>query len=210
MNYQTFWQQFHGWPLFSTQDIKKKFPDFDFRRLVEWQQKDYLQKIVNRWYRFTDAPTVIDESYQWYVANRIYQPSYVSLESALSYYGLIPEAVYRVTSVSSLKTQHYETPVGTFDYRHLKPSLLFGYRLLSYQEFRIRMAEPEKTLLDYLYLRPELNEPDDFTALRINQIALAECVDLEKLYRYLSLFNQKALMRRVETFLMLLYHAEPS
>ena len=210
MNYQTFWQQFHGWPLFSTQDIKKKFPDFDFRRLVEWQQKDYLQKIVNRWYRFTNAPTVIDESYQWYVANRIYQPSYVSLESALSYYGLIPEAVYRVTSVSSLKTQHYETPVGTFDYRHLKPSLLFGYRLLSYQEFRIRMAEPEKTLLDYLYLRPELNEPDDFTALRINQIALAECVDLEKLYRYLSLFNQKALMRRVETFLMLLYHAEPS
>ena len=210
MNYQTFWQQFHGWPLFSTQDIKKKFPDFDFRRLVEWQQKGYLQKIVNRWYRFTNAPTVIDESYQWYVANRIYQPSYVSLESALSYYGLIPEAVYRVTSVSSLKTQHYETPVGTFDYRHLKPSLLFGYRLLSYQEFRIRMAEPEKTLLDYLYLRPELNDPDDFTALRINQIALAECVDLEKLYRYLSLFNQKALMRRVETFLMLLYHAEPS
>ncbi|WKN44898.1 type IV toxin-antitoxin system AbiEi family antitoxin domain-containing protein [Tunicatimonas pelagia] len=210
MKYITFQQQFQHWPLFSTQDIKKAFPDFDFRRLVEWQQKGYLQKIVNRWYRFSDPQNTLDESYRWYVANRIYQPSYVSLESALSYYGLIPEAVYRITSVSSLKTQHYETPVDTFDYRHLKPSLLFGYRLLSWQEFRIRMAEPEKMILDFLYLRSELREPDDFTALRINQAALAELIDPEKLHRYLLLFGQKKLAERVETFLDLLYHAEPS
>lgn len=208
MNYIIFHQHFQQWPVFSTQDIRKAFPDFDARRLVEWQQKGYLQKVVNRWYRFATPP--IDEFYLQYVANRIYQPSYVSMESALSFYGLIPEAVYQITSVSSRKTHRFETSVGIFNYRHLKPSLLFGYRLLPWQDLHVRMAEPEKLVLDYLYLRPELSIPTDFAALRLNGPVLAELINPEKLYRYLVLFDQKSLRRRTETFLTLLPHAELS
>ncbi len=206
MNYIDFYHRLRHRPTFSTQDIRKAFPTFDTRRLVEWQQKGYMQKIVNRWYRFTDQ--AIDESYLWYVANKIYQPSYISMESALSYYGLIPEAVYKFTSVSSLKTQNFETSLGIFDYRHLKPSLLFGYRLVHWKDFRIRMAEPEKLMLDYLYLRPALSEIADFEALRINMVLLRQLLDQEKLNRYLSLFNQRTLYQRTNTFLKLLNHAE--
>ena len=208
MNYIVFHQRFQHWPVFSTQDIRKAFPDFDVRRLVEWQQKGYLKRVVNRWYCFAARP--IDEFCLQYVANRIYQPSYVSMESALSFYGLIPEAVYQIISVSSRKTNRFETSVGIFNYRHLKPSLLFGYRLVPWQDFHIRMAQPEKLILDYLYLRPELAEPADFAALRINGEVLTELLDQEKLYRYLKLFNQKALQRRTETFLKLSDHAKLS
>lgn len=207
MNYYFFYQRFIHLPLFSVHDIRKTFPDFDTRRLVEWQQKGYVQKIVNRWYRFADQP--VDELYLWYVSNRIYQPSYVSMESALSFYGLIPEAVCTLTSVSSLKTQRFETPLGVFAYHHIKPSLIFGYRLIAWKSFQIRMAEPEKLMLDYLYLHPKLTDLEDFIALRINTGVLAEILDVRKIHRYLILFNQKSLSRRTHNFLKLLKHAEP-
>ena len=89
--------------LFSTTDIRKAFPSFDARRLVEWQHKGYIHKIINRWYKFSDVPT--EERLMLWTANRIYHPSYVSMETALSYYGLIPEAVYTITAVSTLKTK---------------------------------------------------------------------------------------------------------
>ena len=57
MNYQKFKSTWSPFPVFSVQEAKKLFPSFDTRRLVEWQEKKYIQKLRNRFYTFTDVKT---------------------------------------------------------------------------------------------------------------------------------------------------------
>lgn len=199
MNYLTILQYFGPQGLFSTQEIHKRFPRFDDRRLVEWQKKDYIQRVANRWYLFNKIPR--DEPLLWWTANRIYQPSYLSLETALSYYGLIPEGVYALTSVSSRKTKTLNTAIGSFTYRHLKPNRYFGYQVLrptgSTTDRPVLMAYLEKALLDYLYLNTHLNSIDDFAALRLNATLLRNQLDHQRLRTYLNLFGVRQLTRRI-------------
>jgi len=68
------------------------------------------------------------------------------------------------------------------------------------------MAEPEKLILDYLYLNTSLTTPDDFESLRINEVEIHNLVNIEKLNEYLSLFENKALEKRVRVFLNLMEH----
>jgi predicted transcriptional regulator of viral defense system len=199
MNFIRFKESLHRFKIFSLTDIKKIFSTFDSRRLVEWQEKGYIKKVINRWYIFTDVP--IEEDLLFWAANRIYQPSYISMETALSYYGLIPEAVYTTASVSTLKTNSFDTPLGTFVYRHVKPALYFGYRIVQWQRFPIKMAEPEKVIIDYLYLNPYLNRNEDWQGLRLNQETMHNVVDVKKLQEYLSIIQAKALDKRVSHFL---------
>ncbi len=102
-------------------------------------------------------------------SNRIYAPSYVSLQWALSYYHLIPEGVFSITAATSLKTRHFKTPIGVFSYKHVKPSLLFGYRLIEFEGMAYRLAEPEKAILDYLYSNPSVRTQQDIDSLRLNR-----------------------------------------
>lgn len=189
-----------GWlKLFSLTDIRKVFPSFDSRRLVEWQNKGYIKKVINRWYIFADIP--IEERFFFWASNRIYHPSYISMETAFSYYDLIPEAVYMTTAVSTLKTKSFDTSLGTFSYRHVKPTLFFGYRLLDWKGFPVKMAEPEKLILDYLYLNPQLNRREDWQGLRLHQTTLHELINVPRLEEYLTLFRTKTLDKRVSQFL---------
>ena len=71
------------------------------------------------------------------LANRIYQPSYISRESALAHYLVIPESVLGVTSVSSRKTRQFETQWGRLTYRSIKPGLMFGYRVVEKREDQV-------------------------------------------------------------------------
>jgi len=89
----------------------------------------------------------------FYLANRIVFPSYVSMESALSYYGLIPEAVYTTVSITTKKTNRFNNEVGNFVYHHIKNKLFRGYKKLEVNEFSVNIACPEKSVLDYLYLK---------------------------------------------------------
>jgi predicted transcriptional regulator of viral defense system len=180
--------------VFSTQDIRKWAPGFDNRRLVEWQQKGYIHRIINRWYTFARPVSPED---LLIISNRIYSPSYVSLQWALSHYRLIPEGVYTVTAITSLKTQDFTTTVGTFSYKHVKPSLMFGYRLITFQDLTYKLAEPEKLVLDYLYLNASINSPEDFAGLRLNISGLKSLLDMRKLRNYLALFKNSALETRV-------------
>ena len=88
------------------------------------------------------------------LAGSIYGPSYISFEYAMGYYGMIPEAVYVVTSATfeKKKKKKYETAFGTFTYRDV-PSEAFplGIRLLREGDYFYRIAEPEKALCDKLY-----------------------------------------------------------
>ena len=199
MRFIDFKAHFGIFRVFSVADIRKWDPGFDTRRLVEWQQKNYILKIVNRWYMFSDI--VPDENFLFLAANRIYSPSYVSFESALTYYRLIPEGVYTITSATTLKTQQWTTPIGTFAYRHMKPSLMFGYRLININGQQFKIAEPEKLILDFLYLNTNLQNAEDLEALRINREELEALVRIKRLMETLAIFKNKKLDKRVDMFL---------
>ena len=86
------------------------------------------------------------------IANILYGPSYVSLDFALSYYGLIPEAVYEITSVTTGRAKTYDTPVGRFSYEHasLKSYPLGIASVANESGHFFLMATPEKALCDKL------------------------------------------------------------
>ena len=88
------------------------------------------------------------------VANVLYEgPSYVSIESALSYYGLIPERTMGMTSVVTGRSKTFRTPIGWFSYKSI-PEDLFPIGVRSVDGYL--MASPEKALCDYLYTRKDL------------------------------------------------------
>lgn len=199
MKYIDFERQLIPFKIFSIEDVRKKELRFDSRRLVEWQEKNYIQKIINRWYLFADLE--LSERYLFLMANKIYAPSYVSFESALAWHGLIPEGVFSVTSASSKKTKTFHTQQGVFIYHHLKPGLHFGYKLESIGNRFYKIAEREKAILDYLYLRPKIKTRKDFEAWRINTDELTRHLDYGKLEKYLTLFSNKALDKRIRSLL---------
>lgn len=206
MKYREFERKMAPFPVFSVSDILKKDPCFDTRRLVEWQKKKYVQKIINKWYMVSEME--LTEELLYHMANRIYSPSYVSFETALAWHGLIPEAVFSVISATSRKTQRFHTMQGNFIYRHLKPSLLFGYRIEKAGEISFKMADPEKAILDYLYLHPKLKSFDDFEAWRINTDRLNTKINRDKMEKYLMLYANRALDFRIVSLFKYVENAE--
>lgn len=90
------------------------------------------------------------------LANTICSPSYLSFEFALSYHGLIPEAVYNFTSATfeKKKKKEFKTPFGTFTYRDV-PSAAYPYGIecVSENGYTFQIASPEKALCDELYIQ---------------------------------------------------------
>jgi len=88
------------------------------------------------------------------LANLIYGPSYISLEYALSFYGIIPERVETVTSITCKRNKQFNTPVGNFTYRYLHPQK-YSAGIAQHQldeTHYILIATPEKALADFIYL----------------------------------------------------------
>lgn len=198
MNFQSFQKAFSEYPVFSQQEIRMRFPGFDSKNLVNWQAKDYLLKIRNSWYAFSSQKMEPDALF--FISNQIYQPSYISLETALSHYGFIPEGVFRTTAISTLKTQKFQTPVGLFTYQNIKPALNFGFRLLPFGKYFYKLASPEKAILDYFYLHPELTSESDFEGLRLNIIEINRSVNFQTFKAMLDAIQSKALSKRAESF----------
>lgn len=96
------------------------------------------------------------------MANLLYGPSYVSLEWALSFYGMIPEGVYAVTSVTTVRSKIFKTPLATFDYTYLNPSrYAAGIEEKKNGAGNFLMATPEKALADLVHFKSvKLNKRD--------------------------------------------------
>ncbi len=199
MNYTAFQEQLKPFTVFSINEIEKQFPGFDSRRLVEWQAKGYLVKLRNRYYCFANHK--VAENSLSKIANVIYKPSYVSLETTLMHYGFIPEGVFKIVSCTTLKTQTFSTPLGDFVYRCVKPKLFFGYRLEAGQDFQYALAGPEKTLIDYLYLHPEIRLVADLQVRRWNKSAINQQIKPKKLMAYETLIASPALSKRLKILL---------
>lgn len=93
------------------------------------------------------------------IANHLRGPSYVSLESALSYWNMIPERTYEVSSVTIKTSKLYKTPVGRFNYQYLKiPYYSYGIKNIKYSPKQtILIASPEKALCDKIVLTPKIH-----------------------------------------------------
>ena len=105
------------------------------------------------------------------VANAMKKGSYVSMQSALGYYGMIPEYVPAVTSVTTQRPEEVKTSLGHFVFRHIKKKWFHGYRqtdLGSGQ--RAFIAVPEKALLDLVYLTPGADNHDFLSELRLQNV----------------------------------------
>lgn len=198
MLFRDFQQAMSKFGIFSINDIKKAFPTFDSRRLNEWQNKKYIIKLINSWYCFNELS--INEATLFQISNSLRSPSYISLETALSYYNIIPEQPFAITAITTIKTKAYNTPKGVFSYKKILPKLYFGYKVLPQLNGRpILMAEIEKALLDLLYLGSNLNGVEVIKAMRFNTFELKK-IDTEKISVYLRLFNNKALENRYNLF----------
>jgi predicted transcriptional regulator of viral defense system len=192
-------------PAFNLNDVRKLDPDFHRQQLNDWLERGFIQSLPNGFYMLAD--TQVDESYRFMLANMIYEPSYISRESALAHYLVIPESVLGVTSVSSRKTKHFDSKWGRFSYRSIKPAFMFGYRVVEHNRMiKYKIASLEKTVLDYLYWNKRIDSINDFAGLRWNGQELSDLEDNPLFKKYLKVFDNKALERRVE-LLMEYIHA---
>ena len=132
------------------------------------------------------------------IAEAIYGPSYLSFEYALSYHGLIPEAVYQYTSATFEKkrTKLFETPFGVFSYRDVpSPAFSLGVQLILKDDYSFRLATPEKALCDELYKLPPCANRTEleqllFDNLRVDREAVLG-LNLEELKDLASLYQTK-------------------
>lgn len=170
---------------------------FDRNNLTRWVKKGYLIRLRQGYFAFSEYKNKPD--YSFYFANRIYRPSYISLHSALAFYGLIPEAVVQITSVTSLKTESFNNDSGEYSYKSIKKNLMFGYELRPMADNRIvQFATPEKALLDMLYLYPFYNSEKELEELRLDEDYLHDDLNKDLLTDYCAKFQCKALDHRVK------------
>ena len=180
-------------PIFSRNDLALlgcKVHDYQFSL---WIKKGYIVRLKNGLYAFhREIKKLRGEE----VAFLLCQPSYISLESALAWYGFIPEIVYAFTSVTSRITRTFENPCGRFIYRHVKSPLLWGYTETKTEHGLYLLAEPEKALLDYLYLNlSQIKNEADFETIRLNRDQMEETLDRTKFLTYLEVFDVKKMER---------------
>ena len=201
MNFLTFKNAFEKSSLIFTNDINKRFPDFDNHRLSDWQSKGYIRKLINRFYIWPQME--LDEMALYSIANRIYKPSYISLKSALRYYNFIPEGVYQQFSISTRKTKTFETELGVFNYKNVKTDLYFGYYPLTPEKGGYLIAEPEKALIDTFYLNPKIEDALDLESLRFNYGEIKELCDTKKLKKYTAIVDNKRVSQLIEILIKL-------
>ena len=126
------------------------------------------------------------------IANRMQRASYISNQTALAFYGLIPDTVYITSSVTVGRPERLETPLGVFEFRHIKSELLRGYRMTDLGNQQALVATPEKALLDLVYLQPGGGTSEFLRELRLQNM---ERLDLEALRLQADAFNSPKIHR---------------
>ncbi len=147
--------------------------------------------------KYVVAPSLSGpEPHGFVLANAIRPDSYVSCQSALSWHGLIPEHVPSVVSVAGGRTETVDTPLGSFIYRHMKPSLLWGWREEDVPTpGGARVARPEKALLDLAYLTPGADSTAYMEGLRLQS---TEQLDMSGLRAMARRWDRPKVIRAAE------------
>lgn len=126
------------------------------------------------------------------VANYLYQPSYLSFETAMSYYSLIPETVYTIISATTKLQKTYQFEEQAYQYIQIKKNFFFGYSPIKIRDKTVLIADKEKALLDYLYLASLKKQP-------INERLNLSNLDKKQLGFYVNFFKKH--LRKNKAFL---------
>lgn len=140
------------------------------RQLSRWTRAGKVLMLRRGLYALA-PPFVRTPAHPYAVANRLVRASYVSCQSVLADYGLIPEHVPVIVSVTTGRPGRWSTPLGDYLYRHIQPKLFFGYRQVSMGLSGYALAAgPEKALLDLIYLEPEADSAVYLAELRLQNL----------------------------------------
>jgi len=194
MNFIEFQTAYKDQPILYSRDLIRsgRHPQQVRNQLGRWLAKDYLLKLKKGVYTLKgSAPDS-----NW-LANSLYEPSYISLEYALNFYGLIPERVADVTSITTLKTKTFRNEIGNFVYRHIKPPVFRGFVQARSGRLSYFIAEPEKALVDFLYLNLPLFKQTGIDSVLKESLRLqnVEALDPLKLRLWAKLFDNVKLTR---------------
>ena len=168
------------------------------RQLSRWTSAGRLYQLRRGLYALA-PPYQKVKPHPFVCANRMVRGSYVSCQSALAQYGIIPENVPVVVSVTTARPARWSTPLGAFEFRHIKTGLLRGYQMLELGGGqKALVATPEKALLDLAYLHPGADSPDYLRELRLQN---TDRLDLNEMQRLAALLGS-AKLRRVSALVV--------
>jgi predicted transcriptional regulator of viral defense system len=172
-----------GEPVFDTGLLLSGGVDADGvrKQLSRWAKQNKVYQLRRGLYALA-PPYQKLTPHPFLVANRLSQASFVSLQSALAYYGMIPEGVPVTTSVTTGRPGRWQTPLGVYEYRHVQVGFFYGFGLISMDaRQQVFIASPEKALLDLVYLTPAGDSPDYLAELRLANLDRLDWAELERL-----------------------------
>lgn len=204
MRYEDFRSKVKDLPLISSSYLRLMFADDAGLKtqLLRWSQAGKLIRLRKNIYILNNDDRKINPS-RLFIASELYKPSYVSMEYILSFYGLIPEKVADITSITSKKTAAFENIFGKFVYQHIKLNCFTGFRGLKDEAgLTCYMATPEKAVVDFIYLNQNRFKGNFrqvlFESFRFQN---TEILDRKKLTEYANLFASakvKAIIKEVK------------
>ena len=204
MKYTAFKEQVRPLPLISSGTLAQLSSNAGTLKvqLSQWKKKGLISSLRKGLYVLNKHDRSVEPS-SFYLANQIFIPSYVSLESALAYYGLIPEFVSSITSITVRKTCTFKNEFGVFNYRHVKPAAYTGFvSVQESQKMSVLMALPEKAVVDFMYLNlSDFDAKDEEIFEQSYRFQNCENLDSKKLKAYANYFNTRKLKDIVETFI---------
>lgn len=169
-------------------------PNHIRRQLTRWTNAGRTIQLRRGLYALA-PPYQKVKAHPFTLANRMVPGSYVSCQSALAHYSLIPEYTPSVVSVCSSRPRTWDTPLGTFIFRHVRRKYLFGYGLLKAAETQQAIiAAPEKALLDLIYLTSGGDSEAYIESLRLQNF---DQLDEGELERYAHGFGKPKLQRAI-------------
>jgi len=167
-------------------------------QLVRWVKAGYLLKLRRGVY-VLGKPYRKIEPHPFLIANQLQRGSYVSFQSVLSYYDLIPEHVPVVTSATTGRPEMVKTPMGSFIFRHLKAGLFSGFRQVKIADRQQAViASVEKALVDLLYATAGSDSDGYIEELRLQN---TENLSADELRRYAEVSGSWKVKRAVEKIL---------
>jgi len=192
MNWGTFLERFHNCAVIEPAMVYagETNPRALQAQLSRWVKAGRLIKLARGKYALAPQYRKADLPLE-HVANRLVYPSYVSMESALAWYDLIPEAVAVVTSVTTARPRVLENALGTFRYRHIRRELFWGFTSENLQGQECFIALPEKAILDLFYFRPGIATTEEIREMRFQNL---DRLDEERLLAFVDRTRVKKLV----------------
>jgi len=169
-------------------------------QLARWVKSGRLLQLRRGLYALAEPYRRVDP-HPFVVANRLAPGSYVSLESALAYWSMIPEGIAQVQSVGLGRTHQWATPLGDCSLRHVHRGLLYGYQRIQVDRDQwAYCAEPTKALLDLVHLTPGGDDPTYLASLRLQNW---QTLDLDRLQEHAKRSSRQKLQRAAATLVQM-------